>query len=120
LLTALEHQLATSPNEPRAVRHIEGAGGVIGGELAERMAGSRPNVRADALSHRRPDGRAVGEQRGLRVMRERERLPGAVEAQGAQRLTEGGIHRGEGLARSRERVYEIPGHSRLLRSLSRE
>ena len=101
-----------------AVGDVERAGGVVGGELAERVTGRRDDVWGDGVAHRRPHGRSVREQRRLRVVRARQLVGGPVEHELRERHAERGVDGGERLARGSERVGEIAGHSGRLRSLS--
>jgi hypothetical protein len=118
MAAGLVHQLPAPAHEARRVGEAERARGVMRGELAERVAGGGAHVRREAVARDRPRGGAVREQRGLRVVRERQVVRGPLEAQRRERDAERRVDRLEGLARGGMRVGEVEAHSRLLRPLA--
>src|SRR5205085_10336026 len=82
---ALVHQLTASPNDAETSVECERAGGMISGELTERMTGGGPYPRRDPLTGDGPQRGAVREQCGLGVVRECELLGWSVEAESGER-----------------------------------
>src|SRR4051812_8011092 len=89
-------------------------------ELAQRMPGGRDHLRADDIARRRPDGRAMREQRRLRVVGERQLVGRTLETEFAERRTERRVRALEDVFGARKRLDEILAHSGLLRALARK
>ena len=114
----LVHQCAAAAHEARGVGQRQRAGSVVGGELAERVAGGGAHVRLEHVAGHGPGGGAVREERRLRVVREREILGRPAEHEPAERLAERGVDLVERATRGRKGVGEVPGHAGLLRALA--
>ena len=115
----LLHVATAAADDCQRVGERERPGGHVRRILAEavpRHEGGRESARRE-----QPVGRdAHGENRRLRVLRQRELRLGALEADAAERLAERGIGFGKRLAADRERVGERAAHPDFLRSLSRK
>ena len=90
------------------------SGGVIRGELAERMArGGDARVSPMRVAHDGPHRRAVREQRRLRVVRERQLSAGPSKQSVRERIAERGVRRPRRRRAPREsasaRSFPIPG-----------
>jgi len=90
---------------------------MIGCELAERMSGGATHVWAQPVGDGGPHGRAVREERGLRIARFHQLVIGTVEAEPRQGEAERRIRPIENRLRRSVRRCEILSHPRLLRSL---
>jgi hypothetical protein len=82
----LGHQPTALAHEAHRRGEGQGAGRVVGGELTQRMPRRRTHAPLEGVAHDCPGGRAVREQRRLRVGGEGQRVGGPLEAERGKRL----------------------------------
>jgi hypothetical protein len=112
------HQLSAAADEASGARERERARRMIGGELAERVAGGGADAGGKLIARHRPHCGTVGEQRRLRVVGERQLVGRPVETESAQRDAERLVDTLEHLPGCRKGVGEVAAHAGLLGALA--
>src|SRR5207302_5635949 len=104
-------------HNPQRVREVERADGDVGGILAKAVAGDE-RWNNPARSQQPLGRRADGENRGLRVLRQREEIVRTFEAEAAERLAERGVRFGKRVAADGKRIRQRFAHPDFLRALA--
>jgi hypothetical protein len=106
--------LSTTADEPDGLGEGQRIRRVIRRELPERVSRRGDDHVADGVAHSGPRGRAVGEERRLRVVRQRQLVGRTLEREERQWDAERGVGGFEDLARGRKARGEVLPHPRCL------